>query len=214
MKKSWWIAILLSLVPLAIWGRENPDRYVPGEPRFVNLPPQRVLAITAEGDPNEAAGPAYRKLFKAFYAHADKAERRHAGSPLARWAAADLESPKAGWQGTYALPVSRAFPAVTKEGMRMETWEYGPTAEILHIGSYADMSADIAALKAFIARNGFVVKGSYEEVYLKGPGMILKGDPSRYQTLIRFGVESVGEPLAPIARKNIDAPASQAGGKE
>lgn len=203
---------MLSLVPLAIWGHETPDKYVPGEPRFVNLRPQRVLTVTAEGDPGEAAGPAYRKLFRTFYARAGIAERRNAGSPLARWAVADLDSPKTVWKGNYALPVSDAFPAIAKEGMRVETWEYGITAEILHIGSYAEMAADIAALKAFIARNGFAVKGSYEEVYLKGPGKFFKGDPSRYQTLIRYGVESVGENLEPIATKKPDTHAAQADG--
>lgn len=214
MKKSWLMAALVSMTPLATTAGETPDRYVPGEPRLVSLPAQRVLAVTAKGDPNGVAGPAYRKLYRTFYAYADKAGKRHAGAPLARWGTAQIESPKSEWTGTYAIPVSDAFPDVAKNGMRIETWEYGLTAEILHIGPYGDEAADIAALKGFIARNGFTIKGDHEEVYLKGPGMIIKGDPARYRTLIRYSVERVGEPVAPIAGKSTQQTAAPVGGKE
>lgn len=214
MEKIWWIATLLYLAPLAVLGKEAPDSLTPGEPRLVTLPPQRVLAVTVKGAPNEAAGKAYKKLYRTFYAYADKAEKRHAGSPMARWATGQLESPKAGWIGIYALPVSESFPDVGKDGVRIETWEYGLTAEILHVGPYGDEAADIAALKGFIARNGFSIRGSHEEVYLKGPGMIIKGKSSKYRTLIRYGVERVGEPIAPIAGKPSNQTIPQASVKE
>lgn len=199
MKKTWLIAAILFLSPLALLGEENPDTVPPGEPRLVTLPPQRVLALTAKGDPGQAAGPAFKRLFRTFYALADKAEKRHAGAPMARWATGQLDSAKEGWIGTYALPVSGRFPDPGKAGLRLETWEYGLTAEILHVGPYGTEGADIAALKGFISRNGFAIRGSHEEVYLKGPGMILKGDPDRYRTLIRYPVERIGEPVSPIA---------------
>jgi hypothetical protein len=214
MKKKWWIGILASVLPLAIWGGETPDRYIPGEPRFVVLPPQRVLVVSVQGDPDEVAGAAYRKLYRTFYAHADKAERRHAGAPLARWAIAEMASPKSGWNGNYAIPVSNAFPEIAREGLRVETWEYGLTAETLHIGPYAAMSADIASLQGFIDRNGFAANGTYEEVYLKGPGLLIKGDPSRYRTLIRYSVQLARDPSTPIAGGPRNAPATQAGRKE
>jgi hypothetical protein len=44
-----------------------------------------------------------------------------------------------------------------------EVWEYGLVAEVPHIGPYKTEAADIAALKGFVARNGFRVKDGPEE---------------------------------------------------
>jgi hypothetical protein len=146
MKKSGCIAALLLSTALAAGAERGP---VPGEPRIIVLPPQRVLVTDAQGDPNAVAGPAFRSLFRAFYANAD-------------------------------------------------------TAEILHVGPYSEEDADIAALKSFIARNGFAIRGSHEEVYLLGPGMLFKGHPRKYRTLIRYTVERVGEAPRPVAVKRAE----------
>ncbi len=75
-------------------------------------------------------------------------------------------------------------------------------AEVLHTGPYSNEGLDIDNLKSFIARNGFAIHGSHEEVYLIGPGMLFKGRPGKYQTLIRYRVERVGEAAPPIAAKS------------
>lgn len=204
MKKHWWIATLLSLAPLALWGGSGNETAKPGVPRISVVPPQRVLTLTVQGDPNAVAGGAFKKLFRTFYAHADKAEKRHAGAPMARWPLAELDSTKQAWRGEYAVPISKEFPAVPAGEIRDTVWERGLVAEILHLGSYDSEAADISALKGFLARNGYSIKGYHEEVYLKGPGMLFKGDPRNYRTLIRYQVDRIGEAPAPIAKQATD----------
>lgn len=204
MKKQFWIAALISLAPIAAWARKAPEEYEPGIPRILVLPPQRVLTLTVQGDPDSVAGPAFNKLFRAFRAHAGKAEKRHAGSAMARWPIAQMDSAKEAWRGEYALPITEKFPAMPAGEVRDTVWEGGPTAEILHVGSYGSEAADIAALMGFLARNGYSIKGYHEEVYLKGPGMFIKGDPRHYRTLIRYQVDRVGEAPPPIAKQGTE----------
>jgi hypothetical protein len=204
MKKQFWIAVLISLAPLAAWAGSGPTEIEPGLPRIIMLPAQRVLTLTAQGDPNVVAGAAFKKLFKTFRAHTDKAEKRHAGSALARWPIAQLDSAKGVWRGEYAFPIPEKFPALPMGEIRDTVWERGATAEILHVGSYDGEAADILALKEFIMRNGYAAQGYHEEVYVKGPGMIFKGDTRKYRTLIRYQVVRVGEAPAPIAKQGAD----------
>ncbi len=200
MNKKWIVTGLLSLIPLALWAGSEADSGEPGVPHILILPPQRVLAITAQGDPNAVAGGAYKKLFRTYFANVDKADKHRRIAPMARWPLAQLDSAKTGWQGVYALPLYGKFPTPPPGNLRIETWEYGMVAEILHIGSYAGEAADIATLKEFIARNGLAIRGSHEEVYVKGPGMIFAGNPRKYRTLIRYQVERIGDMQAPISK--------------
>jgi effector-binding domain-containing protein len=201
MKKRNWMPMLALAAPMLLWAQPDTAYGEPGVPRLTNLPPQRVLAIEAQGDPDRVAGDAFKALFRVFHSGADKAERRRQGHPMARWETAQLDSAKSGWKGSYALPISEAFPAPPPGKVRDTIWQYGLTAEILHAGSYDTENGDIAALKAFIARNGLAATGSHEEVYLRGPGMLFKGKEANYRTLIRYSVERIGDVPPPIAGK-------------
>lgn len=171
----------------------------PGIPTLTHLPSQRMLVCTAQGDPAQVAGPAFDRVFKAFYGQAPRADKRHAPAPRARWAVAQLDSSKGAWIGTYGVPVTGMFPQPEGAGLRLETWEYGPTAEILHVGPYTSEDKDISALKSFIAANGLVIAGPHEEEYVKGPGMWFKGNPAKYRTVIRYPVTYLGETPRPYA---------------
>jgi hypothetical protein len=75
--------------------------------------------------------------------------------------------------------------------LRLETWEYGMTAEILHIGSYLSEPPTVAKLHELIAEEGYEISGPHEEEYLKGPGMFGAGNPDKYYTIIRYPVAKV-----------------------
>jgi hypothetical protein len=98
------------------------------------------------------------------------------------------------WVGRYALPVGEdvtTVPAVSSSGglrVSLETWEYGDVAEIVHIGPYNKEEDDITRLQNFVALSGYRVIGDHEEEYVRGPGMILAGDPQKYITIIRLRV--------------------------
>lgn len=57
------------------------------------------------------------------------------------------------------------------------------------MGSYSSEQRDIERLLAFISAQGYRVIGGHEEEYVKGPGMLLAGDPAEYLTIIRLRIE-------------------------
>jgi hypothetical protein len=155
------------------------------EPRIVPKPNQKMLVVESRGDPNEVGGAAFSKLFGNFF----KIPGARMAPPRARWLNLPTD-PKAEWVGLYALPLpdsATELPAGA-EGVRIETWEYGEVAEILHIGPYSEEEPTIERLHQFIITQGYEIVGPHEEEYLKAPGM---GNipPSEYQTIIRYQVK-------------------------
>lgn len=94
--------------------------------------------------------------------------------------------------------VSAVPPTSARDGLEvaLATWEYGEVAEILHVGPYTTEDPTVARLKSFIAERGCEIAGAHEEEYLRGPGMLFKGDPSSYLTVIRYPVRRKASPSA------------------
>lgn len=55
---------------------------------------------------------------------------------------------------------------------------------ILHIGSYDTLSSSYKVLVDYIHEHGLETYVPSREIYVKGPGMIFKGNPSKYETKI------------------------------
>jgi hypothetical protein len=163
-------------------------------PRITTLPSQKVLLVTAKGDPNTAGKQAFGLLMKTYF----KIKGVPKGGkdfkpPRARWpVGADV--PMDQWVGLYAMPVPETVTTLPEvkspSGLSVELamWEYGEVAEILHVGSYKTEKPTVDALHAFIAQQGYEVSGQHEEEYLKGPGMFFMGNPATYLTIIRYPV--------------------------
>jgi len=120
-------------------------------------------------------------------------------APRARWPK-PADTPKDQWLGIYGMPVAESVIEIPDEilskypELKLETWEYGEVAEILHIGSYATENPTVEKLHQFITESGYEIVGPHEEEYLKGPGMFGKGNPDKYQTIIRYPVARVVPP--------------------
>lgn len=56
----------------------------------------------------------------------------------------------------------------------------------VHVGPYETLSQAYEAMQKHIETNGLTVETPSREVYLKGPGMLLKGNPQKYMTEIQF----------------------------
>lgn len=69
--------------------------------------------------------------------------------------------------------------------VRVEVWQYGTVAEILHEGSRAEERRAIEKLERYIAEQGLEVIGPHEEEYLTPPGAPIP------KTLIRFRVRTI-----------------------
>ena len=81
------------------------------------------------------------------------------------------------------------IPAVTvKKGLtagpdvRIEHYTEGMSAQILHIGPYADEAPTIAELHDFIIGNGCQLTGKHHEIYLSDARRV---EPKKLRTIIR-----------------------------
>ncbi|MBL7052776.1 MAG: GyrI-like domain-containing protein [Candidatus Marinimicrobia bacterium] len=166
------------------------DRFV--EPQISEKQPQKMLVYEIMGDPNETAGVAIGALYSAFY-KMKKEYQMEMAAPKARWPQPP-DTPREEWIGIFGLEIPESLSNLPKEisdkypQLKIETWEYGLVAEIMHVGSYATEHSTVQKLIDFISESGYQIVGGHEEEYLKGPGMFFKGNPEKYKTIIRFPV--------------------------
>jgi hypothetical protein len=79
------------------------------------------------------------------------------------------------------------LPLEIAVGLRIEQFEEGLTAQIMHIGPYADEQPSIERLLAGIDRAGYRPRGRHHEIYLGDPR---RAAPDKLRTILR-------QPIAP-----------------
>lgn len=162
------------------------------EPQILEMVKQKMLVVEIKGDPNVVGKKAFSNLFSTYY-KLKGIKKEFKIAPRARWPKG-LSVPKNEWIGIYGLPIPENIePLSTDAGIsvKIEIWEYGKVAEILHVGSYKDEIPTIEKLRKFIDEKGYKIIGDHEEEYLKGPGMFFKGNPKNYLTIIRYRIKSL-----------------------
>ena len=186
----------------------------PGRPELVDVPPGPHLMVDGEGDPNSAKE--YRDAVEALYPMAYgvraaiKAQTGDAYTvmPLeGLWWVDDMRTfsvaDKAAWKWTLLIRLPEVATAemaadvfsdvlarkrlVAGDRIRFEMFGDGLSAQVLHVGPYADEAPTIAALHEFIDAEGLGLAGRHHEIYLGDPR---RADPSTLKTIIR-------QPVAP-----------------
>jgi hypothetical protein len=66
--------------------------------------------------------------------------------------------------------------------VRLDTFNEGLSAQVLHIGPYAAEGLTIARLHAFIKDKGYEIRGKHHEIYLSDPQ---RTEPEKIKTIIR-----------------------------
>ena len=196
--------------------KERKDLYAPkrGDFEIVDVPEMGFLMIDGHGDPNTSA--AYREAIQALYAAsyavraAAKAESgmAHTVAPLeGLWSAKDWSAFRTGdkdawdWTMMIAQPdwvtaelVEQALAAAGKKGLpglsliRFERYAEGRSAQILHVGPYAEEGPTLERLHGeFLPAHGLVPRGPHHEIYLSDPR---KTEPGKLKTILR-------QPVAP-----------------
>jgi hypothetical protein len=66
--------------------------------------------------------------------------------------------------------------------LRFERWREGRSAQVMHIGPYADERPTIERLHSFIAAEGLHQRGAHHEIYLGDPRQT---DPAKLKTVLR-----------------------------
>jgi hypothetical protein len=159
-------------------------------PVISEMPAQTMAVAIAKGDPNVVGAQVFPALYGAVYTL--KFQLKKAGKEdfkvtglRARWPDAHLV-PKDQWTAYWALPIPEGtteLPAkVPEPEVKIEVWEYGTVAEILHIGSYSEEGPTIKTLHEFIAESGYEIAGAHEEEYLTRP------DAKVVKTIIRYPI--------------------------
>jgi len=165
------------------------------EPQIRTMPRQKMIVVEVHGDPNVVSKDALPTLYKTFFKLRIKGLKTPP-APRVRWPKS-LDAPKDQWIGIYGLPIPESvekLPTQKKDPKaKIEYWEYGEVAEILYIGPYSEEGPTIERLHQFIEDNGYKIAGYHEEEYLKGPGMFFKGNPAKYQTIIRYPIKKKQE---------------------
>lgn len=60
---------------------------------------------------------------------------------------------------------------------------------VTHVGSYESLPLAYAAVDKYAADNGLLLTPPFREVFIKAPGMLLKGNPDKYITEIQFPIK-------------------------
>ncbi|MBI4199776.1 MAG: GyrI-like domain-containing protein [Chloroflexi bacterium] len=158
-------------------------------PQIAEMPSQKMAVVYTKGDPARVAPQALRALYASVYALKFALRKRgvdfKVAAPRTRWPNAHLV-PNEEWVGVWGLPVpdDTAEPPQRAQGVavRLEAWEYGTVAQVLHVGPYSDEMPTVERLHRFIAEQGYQIAGAHEEEYLTSPRAKVQ------KTIIRYPV--------------------------
>jgi hypothetical protein len=188
---------LVIIVTVSIWFNMRGPDIAPYQhlknPGVRFMQPRRVLVVEAKGTPETVGKKAFGLLFKTYYGLKKVPRKKNIPAPRARWPL-PASTPQTEWVGRYAMPVPDSIkdvPLPRAHGgltLQLTTWEYGDVAEILYTGPYDKETPAINRLHEFIKSSGYEIIGEHEEEYLKGPGMLFRGNPKNYMTIIRYRI--------------------------
>lgn len=160
------------------------------DPEIIEMATQRMAVVIGKGAPDKV----FPRLMPALYGsvYTLRFDLKKKGLPpfkvtglRARYPDAHLK-PKEEWTHIIGLPIpedTTSLPQKVKGvEVRLETWQYGTVAQILHLGAYDQELASVQRLHKFIAENSYEIAGFHEEEYLTRP------DAKVPKTLIRYPV--------------------------
>lgn len=182
---------------------------------LVDVPPMRYLAVDGHGDPNTAAeyAEAVEALFSVAYAvkfrSRNELGRDFVVAPLeGLWRADDpaafVARDKSAWDWTLLIAqpdwidealVAEAVAAARAKGdrpalalVRLRELHEGPSAQILHVGSYDDETPTLARLHdEWMPQHGLTFAGDHHEIYLSDAR---RTAPEKLRTILRQPVRS------------------------
>jgi hypothetical protein len=93
-----------------------------------------------------------------------------------------LEVPANATDEDVAAIIASNAPAPFRDRLHYERWAEGPSAQILHVGSYASETATLKRLHAAIGESGLRPHGAHHEIYLNDPRQV---GEDRAKTVLR-----------------------------
>lgn len=107
-----------------------------------------------------------------------RAAGRHiAGPPMGLYYDGEYKEEDADFESCF--PVKQE---VKKEGIQVHRLEGGRCVALVHRGPYEELGRSYQKLFEYMREKKLEPKSPTREVYLKGPGMIFRGNPKKYLT--------------------------------
>ncbi|MFC1870424.1 GyrI-like domain-containing protein [Chloroflexota bacterium] len=163
------------------------------EPQILEIPAQKMAVVSARGAPDKVFAEVLPVLYGSVYAF--KFDLKKKGLPAFKVSGLRTRYPdahlvaKEQWTEIIGLPVPEDTTFLPQKAagieVKVDTWEYGTIAQILHLGPYDQEHATIERLHRFIADNGYEIAGPHEEEYLTRP------DAKVPKTLIRYPIKKM-----------------------
>ena len=161
------------------------------KPEIVEMPAQKMAVISGKGAPDEVFSEVVPALYGSVYTLKFDLKKKglptfKAGHLRARYPDAHL-APKEEWTIITGVPIPDDTVSLTQKvpgkEVKIETWQYGTVAQVLHLGAYDQECATVEQLYSFIEQNGYEITGVHEEEYLTMP------DAKVIKTIIRYPVK-------------------------
>jgi len=161
------------------------------EPQILEMSRQKMAVVRAKGAPDKIFPEVMPALYGSVYTL--KFDLKKKGIPTfkvsglrARYPDAHLV-PKEEWTHIIGLPIPEDATSLPQKmpdvEVKIETWEYGTVAQILHLGPYDQEYPTVERLHKFIEENGYQIVGVHEEEYLTSP------DAKAKKTIIRYPIK-------------------------
>ena len=175
----------------------------------VDVPAFQFLMIDGSGDPNTSQeyAQAVEALFSVSYAAKFIVKKSANGIDYAvmplegLWWAEEMSAftanDRSKWRWTMMImqphyadarviqeaigEVKRKKGLAAADALRLETFEEGPCAQILHVGPFSEEGPTIQRVHEFVAARS-ALRGKHHEIYLSD---IRRSDPSKWRTIIR-----------------------------
>jgi effector-binding domain-containing protein len=80
---------------------------------------------------------------------------------------------------------------VNANGISIKKFSVLKAACLTHMGPYEDLPASYEAIHEYIHEHGLSILPPWREIYIKGPGMLFKGNSKKYITEIVFPLKEV-----------------------
>jgi DNA-binding transcriptional MerR regulator/predicted transcriptional regulator YdeE len=84
------------------------------------------------------------------------------------------------------LPIRKGEPS---DGISVRELPGGKCVTLMHEGPYDELGRSYARILKHVKSNGYEIEMPTREIYLKGPGMIFRGNPKKYLTEIQILVK-------------------------
>lgn len=160
------------------------------EPQIMEMPAQRMAVVRAKGAPDKVFPEVMPALYGSVFTL--KFDLKKQGLPTFKVSGLRTRYPdahlvaKEEWTHIIGLPIPEDTTSLPQKvphvEVKIETWEYGTVAQILHLGPYDQETPNIERLHRFIDESGYKITGMHEEEYLTRPNVKVP------KTIIRYPV--------------------------